>query len=287
MESSNKTTPKTIRELNQKVWYRSLKVIYCVAFLPAAGFAIFLTYAIVQPTAVERRTDFDKTAIICNFGNKGTFYDKDMSADFQATALRHIVGFMPSKDKIAIQIQCGLNEQMVVQILIDEFKKEGSGVTLTSNKIQEWIDNGATFPEAFLAAQTVDSHFAAGTQRLNAYAIANDQPSGNDSAFIARALKAAYGIVDPMSLPESDKETQAVISYDAFCSSSSSESPLVKNRENVIHIFDTRQACKNIGGGWGWFCLYSLIAIAIILALFELGRRGFYYIAFGNLFPPK
>jgi hypothetical protein len=301
MQSLLKNTPKTIGELNQRVWYRSLKVIYFVLFFPAVGFAIFLTYSIVQPSPVEWNDDLNNTAINCNYGNKQTFLFKDMPSEFQSTSWRLIPGYYANKDKIAIQNQCGLSDQQVAQILRDEMMKEensitndtnimhgSSGVTLTSYKIQQWIDNGVTFPEVHNAAMAIDPSYAAGVKRINDYQVAHGLPSGNDPAFISLALHTKYMVSpDPELSPVSDQQASEVAAFDSFCAISQSPlSPRVRNGSNVVHLFDIQRACKTTGG-WSAFYLFSVLAVAIVLVVFELGRRAFYYITFGNPFPSR
>ncbi len=68
------------------------------------------------------------------------------------------------------------------------------GYSLKPATLQSWLQNGASPQEAHTAAMAVDPTYAAGTKRMEAYATAHGQPSGNDPVFIARMFKVAFGI---------------------------------------------------------------------------------------------
>ena len=69
-----------IKELNQKVWYRILKVIYIFCFLIAFG-VTFLHIFYIYSSSISN-TDNTKTVIKCLYGNKKEFHPADYNLDF-------------------------------------------------------------------------------------------------------------------------------------------------------------------------------------------------------------
>lgn len=62
---------KTINELNSRVWYRVLKVLYIFSFIAIVAITLFLVF-VEHKTPIEE-IDHSNTKIICNLGNKNTF----------------------------------------------------------------------------------------------------------------------------------------------------------------------------------------------------------------------
>jgi hypothetical protein len=70
---------KTITELNDKVWYRVLKVIYILIFVPIFILAFFAGYWLTEPPGLE--LDTGKSYVICDNGEKFKVWEAEREAD--------------------------------------------------------------------------------------------------------------------------------------------------------------------------------------------------------------
>lgn len=73
------TSEKTISYLNQKIWYRAIKVLYILGFIYVATFVTLFAY---QTNYKKIEVDNALTRITCNYGNKSVFSAEDAGIVF-------------------------------------------------------------------------------------------------------------------------------------------------------------------------------------------------------------
>ena len=97
---------KTITELNDKAWYRLLKVIFILIIIFAASIAIYINYDAVG----NYQTDF---TVNCNYGHKSTFLaykDKQIyiPSYYDYT---YSLAKLPDDTKVELQVACGISQE--------------------------------------------------------------------------------------------------------------------------------------------------------------------------------
>jgi hypothetical protein len=97
---------KTISELNSKIWYRFLKVIFVLAFIVVSLITVFIVYDSNKSKWVN---DY---IVTCNFGDKTTFAAwNEKSILLTDYDLRNYISDIPDYKKEAIQKACGITQQ--------------------------------------------------------------------------------------------------------------------------------------------------------------------------------
>lgn len=77
---------KTLKYLNQKAWYRLLKVIYVLSFLIIFFIGVVGIYSINEGFKV---IDENKTQIVCLLGNKKTYKLRDLNISFYVSDFKN------------------------------------------------------------------------------------------------------------------------------------------------------------------------------------------------------
>ena len=106
---------KTITELNNKIWYRLVKVI----FISLAGISAIISTAINFDNVGNYQNDYN---VICNYGNKSGFLaykDKNIyiSSDEDYS---YSLAELPNSTKKELQAACAISEEEM-GLIIDSF----------------------------------------------------------------------------------------------------------------------------------------------------------------------
>ncbi len=97
---------QTISHLNNKMWYRLLKVIYVIVFIFSCGIAISIAFESVGNYQ-------DDYTIVCNYGNKDTFLannDKNIYISSYYDYTENLTR-LPNEIKEELQSACGISKE--------------------------------------------------------------------------------------------------------------------------------------------------------------------------------
>jgi hypothetical protein len=129
---------KTIAELNQKIWYRFLKVLYVLVFIP-----VFIIPVLFIVSAYSSKLDSTESYILCDNGkilNSTVLKQRDI-----------FLWYISSSDKNTIRNMCGCENYKLISVYTK----------------REW---GSTFGGSLLSLLIVYVIFATG-QRLFYYIV--------------------------------------------------------------------------------------------------------------------
>ena len=105
---------KTISELNEKAWYRLLKVLYTVGFIILGLITLGITYIIV---------DEEYRFISCGTGNYGTFHVSESGYNYLSSSLQ----YWDDSEHNAVRSLCDITEAEVqenLQMIFDGISRE-------------------------------------------------------------------------------------------------------------------------------------------------------------------
>ncbi|MCI5108319.1 MAG: hypothetical protein MRY49_00540 [Candidatus Pacebacteria bacterium] len=208
---------KSIKELNEKIWYRTLKVVYLISFIGVlAGYNIFL-FAELGIKQVSQ----DRTVIECNYGS-GTFSATDAeiyldNGDFIEGKFSYKLFFLNYND---------YNIRKIISKCIGKEIHPSSDVFVLQKAIEIRNDRNAIGDQSFEFSEDDGNKFL--------------------------EIDKKYSDLDKSPLLDWDYE-----------------------------IFKINPAFSY------WNVLWILLANIVVVLLFELARRIFYYIVLGKLFPTK
>lgn len=97
---------KTITELNSKMWYRLLKVIYLIIMF------LFIVYAVVIAFSEVGSYQTDYT-VVCNYGNKSTFLAAKDKEIYISTYYDYSnsLAQLPDNTKVDLREACEISEE--------------------------------------------------------------------------------------------------------------------------------------------------------------------------------
>lgn len=96
---------KTIHGLNQRAWYRLLKVVYLLAFVLVALASVATILSEYQPYTLN---DY---RIICNYGNKSSFIAYERGIYISSYNPDTSLALLPSYTKTAMSRECQITQE--------------------------------------------------------------------------------------------------------------------------------------------------------------------------------
>jgi hypothetical protein len=118
---------KTIKYLNEKTWFRFIKVLCVFSLIIITLIALAISYNVNMP--VRKIVDNDKTIIICNYGNKKQFVAGENYYYFSASEFE-LEGYLTSRHRTELQKLCQISETELDQKIRDIFDKTDNGINL-------------------------------------------------------------------------------------------------------------------------------------------------------------
>lgn len=134
---------KTLADLNSRIWYRLLKVIYIVSLFVVTTITVFITYTYHEPTSAFKVVDHRNTKIICNYGNKRTFIAGENEiyfapADFSAE-------YFPNNIRESVNELCDITQEIVFELMDADMRSEATMPLFTVKEKYESIGGYAPF----------------------------------------------------------------------------------------------------------------------------------------------
>jgi hypothetical protein len=108
---------KTLKELNERMWYRLIKLLFLIAFIVACTVAIVAQFTMVG----NHQTDFE---ITCNYGNRDVFLaynDKQIYVPFHHDYTDDLTD-LPDNIKVEIQNACGISREEMIAMMKAELE---------------------------------------------------------------------------------------------------------------------------------------------------------------------
>lgn len=254
---------KSIAELNKKMWFRFIKVVYALALLLALAFYNLLNFAY----GVER-LDLGATKIICNISNNEAGQTqttaKEVGAYFSKTDF-------PNGEFDYQNYFEGYNEFSISKIMefcIPTMNKE-EDVYLAQFMIEVLADDDSQLFKEYLADPDITSQGKANARKV----LAENDPQN------VLAMGMIIGQKYPYLLESLDEKLDARFeSINSAYVNSEKASYLTFG----VKVFEVVPSISPLQ-----FIFYLLIGNAVVLAIFEAIRRAFYYIVLGSFKPKK
>jgi hypothetical protein len=120
---------KTIHELNEKLWYRLVKVLFGLSFLLVGTLVFVITYDNYSPRQIQ---DY---LVTCNFGNKQSFLAGKEKQIYIYSYSDNIVEDLSVVKHALIRQSCEITQEEITKNLDDIFKGNGRKTLFTIDKV--------------------------------------------------------------------------------------------------------------------------------------------------------
>lgn len=261
---------KTIQSLSNKIWYRFIKVLYILCFLFISSVALFFSYDVYKPKKIF---DNEKSYIQCTategalygLALNGVYLQSDyISSDNDKKFSQWCLNAIQEKSKInPADIVWDDEKQKPItrQRGNIDFREEPETISKTSGG--RWQD-APIIPDTPYTLAEVDAELA---RRRESKSITRQRENGLPEGFEIETQPSA-GLTD---LQRSLQAGGKIVSVD--------HDPFAPPYKLVSHY--------KTEGTWNSFVIAGIVSIMTIFLIFETGRRIFYYVILGSLFPRK
>jgi hypothetical protein len=107
------TEKPSISYLNERVWYRLIKVVYIFGFVAFSLSGVAISYSEQMP--LKKLVDNEKTIIACHFGNKGRYVAAANGIYFDTSDFE--ADYLPDHFRVRLKELCGISNEEVQQML--------------------------------------------------------------------------------------------------------------------------------------------------------------------------
>lgn len=256
---------KTIQSLSNKIWYRFIKVLYILCFLFISSIALFFSYDVYKPKNIF---DNEKSYIQCT-ATEGILYSLALN------------GVYLQSDYISSD-----NDKMFSQWCLNAIQEKSKINPADIVWDDEKPENKATGPwEKYTGEQSKPPTRQRENGLPEGFEI-ETQPSPGLPDYVKAAIKEQQG--------RKSSEPQTKQGGDIFDQIHAEQQGRKPSKPQFIPVDHDPFAPPyklvshyKTEGTWNSFVIAGIISIMTIFLMFETGRRIFYYVILGSLFPQK